>query len=134
MLASNDQFVSIQSNRDTQVVHDRTIGWAGVHLIVPNIPMQFFLEDDLRTRLFLDNKSSVRIFYNPELVTNIRTVTEILELRTNAGNILSTLKYTVPGFGVNSAEYTNAIFLEDDLKTKNLLDNEISDSIFAIQS
>ena len=96
--------------------------------------MQFFLEDDLRTRLFLDNKSSVRIFYNPELVTNIRTVTEILELRTNAGNILSTQKYTVPGFGVNSAECTNAIFLEDDLKTWNLLDNEISDSIFAIQS
>ena len=49
--------------------------------------------------ILLDNESSVSNVCNPDLVTNIRTVKEILEFRTNAGNILSTQRCTVPGFG-----------------------------------
>ena len=37
--ATNDDQLSIHSNRDTQVALDRTIGWAGVHVVLPDIPM-----------------------------------------------------------------------------------------------
>ena len=66
--ATNDDQVSIHSNRDTQVALDRTIDWAGVHVVLPDIPIQFFIEDDLKTWILLDNESSVSIFCNHELV------------------------------------------------------------------
>ena len=85
-MATSDDQMLIQSNRDTQVAHDRIIGWTGIHEVLPDIPIKWIL---------LDNESSG----NLELVTSVRTVTEILELRINAENILSTQKYTVPRFG-----------------------------------
>ena len=87
-----------------------------MHVVLPDIYMQFFIEDDLRTWILLDNESLVSIFCNPELVKNIRTVTEILELRTNTGTILSTQRCTVPGFGeawFNPKAVTNILSFEE---------------------
>ena len=98
--------------------------------------MQFFIEDDLRTWILLDNESSVSIFCNPELVKNIRTVTEILELRTNAGTILSTQKCTVPGFGeawFNPKAVTNILsFAEVSDKFRITYDNVKDVDIFKV--
>ena len=42
-MATSDDQIAIQSNRDTQVAPNRTIGWAGVHVVLPAIFMQFFI-------------------------------------------------------------------------------------------
>ena len=107
-----------------------------MHIVLPHILMQFFIEDDLRTWILLDTESSVSIFCNPELVKNIRIVTEILELRTNTGTILSTQKCTVPRFGeawFNPKAVTNTLsFAEVSDKFRITYDNVKGVDIFKV--
>ena len=55
---------------------DRTVGWIGAH-----ISLQLFQADELRTWVLLDNQSTMSIFCNQNIVNDIQSVTEIMELQ-----------------------------------------------------
>jgi hypothetical protein len=69
-------------------------GWSGFH-----IDFQFNQASDMKDWILLDNGSTVDIFCNPNLVTNIRTSNETLELRTNGGILFTNQVATVPHYG-----------------------------------
>ena len=55
--------------------------------------------DDMRNKILLDSQSTVSLFCNPNLVSNIRETNETLILRTNAGRLRTNLKATVKNWG-----------------------------------
>jgi hypothetical protein len=83
---SNNNTANNSSNNDT------TEGWSGAHV-------QFYQADDMRNWILLDNGSTVDLFCNPDLVTDIHTTTETLELSTNGGSLTTNQKATVPNYG-----------------------------------
>ena len=88
---------------------DRTVGWIGAH-----ISLQLFQGDELRTWVLLDNQSTTSIFCNRNIVNDIHSVTEIMELQTNGGYLISDKKCTVPYFGevwYNEKAVTNVLSL-----------------------
>ena len=88
---------------------DRTVGWIGAH-----ISLQLFQADELRTWVLLDNQSTTSIFCNRNIVNDIHFVTEIMELQTNGGYLISDKKCTIPYFGevwYNKKAVTNVLSL-----------------------
>ena len=83
---NNNQSSSTSSNDSTSE------GWSGAHV-------QFYQAEEMKTWIILDNGSTVNLFCNPDLVTNIITTKETLELSTNGGNLFTNKKATVPNFG-----------------------------------
>lgn len=67
-------------------------GWSGAHV-------QFYQAEEMKNWILLDNGSTVNLFCNPELVENIKTTSETLELSTNGGDLFTNQRATVPGFG-----------------------------------
>jgi hypothetical protein len=55
--------------------------------------------EDMRNWILLDSQSSVDLFCNPELVENIQESGETLLLATNAGDLMTKMKATVPEYG-----------------------------------
>ena len=53
----------------------------------------------MRETITLDNGSTLSLFFNLELVENIRESKTILKMHTNAGSKLSNQQATVPEFG-----------------------------------
>ena len=53
----------------------------------------------MRDWILLDSQSSVDLFCNPDLVTDIRHCQETLLLATNAGELTTNLKASVPNYG-----------------------------------
>lgn len=54
---------------------------------------------DMKNWILLDNQSSVDLFCNPELVEDIHETDQVLDLKTNAGSLITNKKATVPGYG-----------------------------------
>ena len=68
-------------------------GWAGVH-------HQYLQCEDMKDWILLDNESTVTIFCNPNMVSDIcDSKNNLLDLMTNAGVLRTKHKATVPGWG-----------------------------------
>jgi hypothetical protein len=67
-------------------------GWSGVH-------HQLYQQQDCMNKwILLNNKSTVTIFCNPDMVQDIQeTNNESLDLVTNTGVLRTTQKATIPG-------------------------------------
>ena len=73
--------------------HQVSEGWAGVHY-------QLYQQDTMKDWILLHNQSTVTIFCNPDLVSDIQEVKgESLDLVTNAGVLRTTQKASIPGWG-----------------------------------
>jgi hypothetical protein len=74
-----------------------------------------------RNSILLDNGSTLSLFGNPDMVTNIRESKTTLELATNAGTKTTKQVADVPGFGMVWYEETAIanIFGVSDLKKKH---------------
>ena len=83
---STDQTQSSESTR--------TNGWAGTR-----IQYGFAQVDTMQKWILLDNQSSVTVFSNKDLVTNIRTTQDTLNLHTNGGVLTTNLKCDIPHWG-----------------------------------
>ena len=81
-----------QTNSSKSDDESTTKGWSGAHV-------QFYQAKEMRDLIILDNGSTVSLFCNPNLVENIITVKETLELSTNGGNLFTNQRATVPGYG-----------------------------------
>ena len=84
---STDQTQSSESTRTSN-------GWAGTH-----IQYGFAQVDTMQKWILLDNQSSVTVFSNKDLVTNIRTTQDTLNLHTNGGVLTTNLKCDIPHWG-----------------------------------
>ena len=73
-------------------VTNSTPGWSTAHV-------QFYQEDVMKSWILLDNQSTVCIFCNPSLVTDIKPVQKSLQLATNGGILSSNKKAIVPNYG-----------------------------------
>jgi hypothetical protein len=60
-------------------------GWSAAHV-------QFYQAKEMKKWILLDNGSTVDLFCNPNLATNIHTTTEMLDVSTNSVNFLPTKK------------------------------------------
>jgi hypothetical protein len=69
-----------------------TDGWSGAHV-------QLYQANEMKKWILLDNGSTVNLFFNPQLVENIKETNEMLELSTNGGDLFTNKKATVPGYG-----------------------------------
>lgn len=76
----------------TQSPSTQSVGWIGAHI-------QCFQNQDMREWILLDNQSSVTIFCNPRMVSNIREGPEVMKLFTNGGTLETNLKADLPNWG-----------------------------------
>ena len=90
---------------------------------------------DLRKVIFLDNCSTMNIFYNSDLVENITKTGKIMKVQDNGGTLAVTHKATVPGYTqyvwFNKDAITNKISLKN-LINKYQVTYDIIDQIFVV--
>jgi hypothetical protein len=86
-VAPTDQTTTNDSTRTTS-------GWAGAH-----INYGFAQTNRMHDWILLDNQSSVTVFSNRDLVENIRTTSETLNLHTNGGILSTNMKCDIPMWG-----------------------------------
>jgi hypothetical protein len=79
----------------SSVNNNQNAGWAGAH-----VALQFYQALEMREWILLDNQSSVKIFCNPKMVTNIcNSNNGTMTLDTNGGSITTTKKANLPQWG-----------------------------------
>jgi Reverse transcriptase (RNA-dependent DNA polymerase) len=104
-------------------------GWSGAHV-------QFYQAEEMKEWIILDNGSTVDLFCNPNLVTNIHTTTETLELSTNGGKLSTNMKAMVPNYGevwYDPGAITNIFSLSEMEKKYNVTYNSSAESAFIVQ-
>jgi hypothetical protein len=84
-----------QTKNETSTLE--TKGWSGAH-----IQLQLYQAGEMKEWIFLDNESTVNLFCNPNLVENIRTSNEKLELSKSGRNFFTNKCATEPGFDPNT--------------------------------
>ena len=85
---------SSRSSRQQGESNDNQVGWAGAH-----IDFQLYQASTMRDWILLDNQSSVTVFCNPNLVTNIRASENgYMHLATNGGSMVTKMKADLPPF------------------------------------
>ncbi len=134
---SNIQTQNKPTRKDDELVGDNesiqsncpsSVNWNGLLIGLDKIKQQSLhtvqdLEVRLKNCITLDNGSTLSLFSNPDLVTNIRTTRTTLALATNPGVKKSNQEAQVPGFGkvyYNKDAIAN-IFGFLDLKKKHII-------------
>ena len=87
------------SNISTPTITER--GWAAFQLNLMNKETSLLTNEHecMKEWILLDNGSTVDLFSNSNLVTNINTTNELMELATNTGTKTITSKAEVPKYG-----------------------------------
>jgi hypothetical protein len=80
------------STSDNSSENKQTHGWSGAHA-------QFYQAQDMKKWILLDNGSTVNLFCNPNMVSDIRETNETLELSTNGSELRTNKRANVPGYG-----------------------------------
>jgi Reverse transcriptase (RNA-dependent DNA polymerase) len=104
-------------------------GWSGAHV-------QFYQADEMKEWIILDNGSTVDLFCNPNLVTNIYTTSETLEISTNGGKLSTNKKATVPNYGevwYDPGAITNIFSLSEMEKKYHVTYDSSKESAFIVQ-
>ena len=72
----------------------------------------------IRTVVLLDNKSTMDLFCNPDLVEYIQKVKEPLRIQYNGRDVSVNQKYNVPGY--NNKVWFSRIYITKIVELKNL--------------
>jgi hypothetical protein len=103
-------------------------GWSAAHV-------RFYQAEDMKKWILLDNGSTVDFFCNPNLVTNIHTTTETLEVSTNGGKLFTNQKATVPNYGevwYNPKAVTNIFSLSEMEKKHRITYDSTKEKAFTV--
>jgi hypothetical protein len=117
-----------QNTKEDTKNKEHQTGWAGVHF-------QLYQAHKMRNWILLNNESTVTIFCNPNMVTNIQEVNEQLDLITNAGVLKTTTKVVLPGWGVawfNPAAITNIFSYLEMAKKHQITYNSNKEDAFTV--
>ena len=56
-------------------------------------------EGDIKNNIILDNRSSINIFSNPQLVMDIKISNQVIHLSTNVGSKINQTQAMIPDYG-----------------------------------
>ena len=57
------------------------------------------MEEDLKSSIIIDSGSSIDIFSNPQLVTDIKRSNQVIHISTNVGSKINQIQVMVPDYG-----------------------------------
>jgi hypothetical protein len=103
-------------------------GWSAAHV-------QFYQAKEMKKWTLLDNRSTVDLFCNPNLVTNIHTTTKTLEVSMNGGKLFTNQKATVPNYGevwYNPNAVTNIFSLYEMEKKHRITYDSTKEKAFTV--
>ena len=86
------------NDTDTDTTKSNRDGWSGFQQATVHTQREM-KEHDMRDVLMLDSGTTISLFCNPDLVTDVRDSKEVLSLTTNAGLKIIDKEATVNGFG-----------------------------------
>jgi hypothetical protein len=103
-------------------------GWSAAHV-------QVYQAEEMKKWILLDKGSTVDLFCNPNLVTNICTTTKILEVSTNGEKLFTNQKATVTNYGevgFNHNAVTNIVSLSEMEKKHRITYDSTKEKAFTV--
>jgi hypothetical protein len=129
--STKQSLLNTQSNNSKVNNNDSTSsyeGWSAANV-------QFYQAKEMKNWILLDLGSTVDLFCNPNLVTNICTTTETLEVSTNGGKLFTNQKATVPNYSevwYNPNAVTNIFCLSEMEKKHRITYNSTKEKALTV--